>query len=86
MCRYSPFDAQGVNECRAAKRALVVSEGEYPGEPFCRLYEKGAPFGEPLIQAKSKMVPPQNKLRSRAMRAIIGSATKRVVKKYGAIK
>ncbi len=31
-------------------------EGEYPGEPKCRLYEKGAPFGAPLIQAISTLV------------------------------
>ena len=31
-------------------------KGSIEGEPKCRLYEKGAPFGAPLIQAISTLV------------------------------
>ena len=45
---------------RAVSERLSCRRRSIEGEPFCRLYEKGAPFGEPLIQAISKMVPPQS--------------------------
>ena len=44
---------------RAASERLSCRRGSIEGEPKCRLYEKGAPFGAPLIQAISTLAPPQ---------------------------
>ena len=53
---FGDFTLQG----RERSEQVPCRRGSIEGEPFRRLYEKGAPFGAPLIQAISEMVPPQS--------------------------
>ena len=50
--------SSGTSPCRGVSGAnkSPVGGGVLRGEPKCRLYEKGAPFGAPLIQAMSTLV------------------------------
>ena len=49
------FDSRPL-QGRERSEQVPCRRGSIEGEPKCRLYEKGAPFGAPLIQAISTLV------------------------------